>query len=97
METKLIKNNNTYKITITENLEKIIRFLCDKLPYNEYSGTLFYDVEGSFEDNNLNIIAKDFYLQHIGTSTYTEFKNDVTLAEYMVQHGLFGCYTGLMH
>lgn len=94
---QLIKGAKSYKLTVTENLEKQIRFLCDKLPSNEWSGTLFYTVEGSFKENNLHIICKDFFLQDVGVSTYTEFKNDVDLAEYIANHALWDCCMGLMH
>ena len=93
----LLKKQGLYKITIVEELEKKIRFLCEKLPRNEWSGTLFYTVEGSFEENNLHVIGKDFFLQDVGEATYTEFKNDVDLAGYMAAHELWDCYTGLMH
>ena len=93
----LLKKQESYKITVTRELEKKIRFLCDKLPRNEWSGTLFYAVEGSFKDKNLHIIAKDFFLQDVGEAAYTEFKNDVDLAGYMAAHELWDCYTGLMH
>ena len=94
---QLIKSAESYKLTVTLQLEKMIRFLCDKLPRNEWSGTLFYTVEGSFKDKNLHVICKDFFLQDVGASTYTEFKNDVELAAYMADHELWDCYTGLMH
>ena len=84
-------------MTVTRELEKKIRFLCDKLPRNEWSGTLFYTVEGSFANGDLHIIAKDFFLQDVGEAAYTEFKNDVDLAGYMAVHELWDCYTGLMH
>ena len=93
----LIKRQETFDLIVTEELEKKIRFLCDKLPRNEYSGTLFYAIEGSFKDKNLRIIAKDFFLQDIGEATYTEFQNDVDLAEYMAYYELWEYYTGLMH
>lgn len=94
---QLIKKSELYKLTVTQELEKKIRFLCDKLPHNEWSGTLFYTIEGSFEDNNLHVICKDFFLQDVGESTYTEFQNDVDLAGYIAEHELWDCYTGLMH
>lgn len=84
-------------MTVTAALEEKIRFLCGKLPQNEWSGTLFYTVEGSFEEHNLHFIAKDFYLQDVGESTFTQFKNDVTLASYMVDNDLLDCYVGLCH
>ena len=93
----LTKSSKSFKLTVTRNLEKQIRFLCEKLPRNEWSGTLFYTVEGSFKDNNIHVICKDFFLQDVGAATYTEFKNDTELAAYMADHELWDCYTGLMH
>ena len=93
----LLKKQESFKLTVTKELEKKIRFLCDKLPRNEWSGTLFYTVEGSFAEGDLHIIAKDFFLQDVGEAAYTEFKNDVDLAGYMAVHELWDCYTGLMH
>lgn len=94
---QLIKRQESYDIVITDELERKIRFLCDKLPGNEYSGTLFYTIEGSFKDKDLKITAKDFFLQDVGEAAYTEFQNDVELAGYMASHELWDCYTGLMH
>ena len=93
----LTKSSKSFKLTVTRNLEKQIRFLCEKLPRNEWSGTLFYTVEGSFKDNNIHVICKDFFLQDVGAATYTEFKNDTELAAYMADHELWDCYTGLCH
>ena len=93
----LIKKTDSYKLTVSLELEKMIRFLCNKLPRNEWSGTLFYTVEGSFEEKNLHVICKDFFLQDVGGATYTEFKYDVDLAAYTVEHDLIDCYTGIMH
>lgn len=64
---------------------------------NEWSGTLFYRVEGSFEDGSLKIIAEDMYLQDKGVGIYTEFSNDPSLAVYMVENDLIDCYQGLIH
>ena len=94
---QLIKQPTSFKLVVEEHLERIIRHICARYPKNEWSGTLFYTVEGTFEDNNLVIHAKDFYVQDIGGGAYTEFKNDASLAGYMVEHELWGCYTGLMH
>lgn len=93
----MVKKPECFKFIVEESLEKIIRHICARYPNNEFSGTLFYTVEGSFEDGSLVVRGKDFYVQDIGESTYTEFQNDVSLAGYMVEHELWGCYTGLMH
>ena len=97
-EIKLIQTNNkSYTIIVSALLEAKIRLLCEKFPNKEYSGTLFYKVKGTFEDNNLLITAEDFYLQNIGNSTYTEFQNDTSLAKYMADNMLFNCQMGLIH
>lgn len=94
---ELVKRPERFKLVVTENLERIIRHICARFPRNEWSGTLFYTVEGNFEDRSLTIYAKDFYVQDKGEATYTEFQNDVSLAGYMVDHELWECYTGLCH
>ena len=96
-EIKLVPQSGPYKLIVKESLERKIRFLCDRLPHNEYSGTLFYKTTGSFETNDLVIIAEDLYLQVVGSGGYTEFQRDVTLASYIVENELFTHYHGLIH
>lgn len=86
-----------YKLIVTEHLENIIRYFCSRFPNTEYSGVLFYDVEGSFEQNNLCIIAKDFCCLDIGDTVTTEFENNPLLASYMVENDLIMCQQGLLH
>ena len=46
----LVKDNSiSYKLIVTEELERKIRFLCTKSPNNEWSGILIYDIEGSIK------------------------------------------------
>lgn len=97
MEETLKKNTKSYTLIVKKELENIIRFLCNKLPSTEYSGTLFYRTTGSFETDDLKIYAEDFYLQDVGNATYTCFENDATLAKYMVDHNLMMHCQGLMH
>ena len=93
----LIKKEKRFKLIISKELEDMIRFLCNKLPNKEYSGTLFYSIEGGFDDENLVITAKDFYLQDIGSATFTQFNNDASLVTYMVEHNLLSDFQGLLH
>lgn len=93
----LKKQDNTYKLIITPELEEKIRFLCARFPNNEYSGVLFYDYTGRFEDNSLVLIAKDFCLMDYGSATYTEFDKSAEICNYMIEHDLLGCQQGLMH
>lgn len=88
---------NSYKIIIKNSLEDKIRFLCNKFPATEWSGILFWDIQGNFEKNNIVIEAKDFLLMDIGDSTTTAFEVTPKVISYMVDNGLVGSYTGLMH
>lgn len=93
----LKKQDNTYKLIITPELEEKIRFLCARFPNNEYSGVLFYDYTGRFEDNSLVLTAKDFCLMDYGSATYTEFNESAEICNYMIEHDLLECQQGLMH
>lgn len=93
----LKKQDNTYKLIITPELEEKIRFLCARFPNNEYSGVLFYDYTGRFENNSLVLTAKDFCLMDYGSATYTEFNKSAEICNYMIEHNLLGCQQGLMH
>lgn len=93
----LEKDPHNYTLIVTKELETKIRRVCDRWPNNEWSGTLFYTIEGSFKNKDLKIYAKDFYLQDKGTAGFTQFKNDVNLAGYMVDNNLMDCYMGLIH
>lgn len=93
----LKKQDTTYKLIITPELEEKIRFLCARFPNNEYSGVLFYDYTGRFEDNSLVLTAKDFCLMDYGSATYTEFDKSAEICNYMIEHDLLECQQGLMH
>lgn len=93
----LKKQDNTYKLIITPELEEKIRFLCARFPNNEYSGVLFYDYTGRFKDNSLVLTAKDFCLMDYGSATYTEFNKSAEICNYMIEHDLLECQQGLMH
>lgn len=97
---ELIKRSSTFKLIVTEELERKIRYYLDRFPDTEYSGTLFYRVTGSFEEMNLEVTAFDFLLQDIGTSTYTEFNMSADVIAYMVDNPELldeNVYQGLMH
>lgn len=93
----LKKQDNTYELIITPELEEKIRFLCARFPNNEYSGVLFYDYTGRFEDNSLVLTAKDFCLMDYGSATYTEFDSNPEICNYMIEHDLLECQQALLH
>lgn len=94
----LIKRDSTYTLTIPQNVERKIRFLCNKIHDIEWSGILFFDYRGSFETNDLEIICRDIYVMDIGVSTYTEFDMNPDVISYMAQNQeLLDCQSGLVH
>lgn len=89
---------HNYKIVIPENVEYIIRKFCSNVPNNEWSGTLFFTFEGDFNSPEFKIICKDFLLMDLGSGAFTEFVEDGTAMDYMVQHPeLLDCQMGLLH
>lgn len=47
-----------------------------KLPDVEWSGVLFYEVSGEFGEPGFSIVARELYLQDIGSSAYTEYETN---------------------
>ena len=94
----LSKQQDTYKLHIPKSVEEKIRYLCRKFPSLEWSGILFYTHTGSFEENNLEIHCQDIYPMDLGSATFTEFKNDESVAGYIADNiELFDCDMGLIH
>lgn len=94
----LIKGFSTFKMIIPAEVERQIRFLCERVWSTEWSGVLFYNYEGSLEDGSLKIICKDIYPMDIGTSAYTEFSMSPDVIGYMANNTeLLDCKMGLIH
>lgn len=96
-QSHLQNSSISYNIEITKNLEDKIRFTCNKIHEVEWSGILFYTFEGTFENNDLKIIAKDFIPMDIGTSTFTSFDMNADVINYMTENNLLDCKLGLIH
>jgi len=97
-EMSLIKRSNTYKIIIPAKVERIIRFLCERVWSTEWSGILFYTPTGEFEDNSLQINCVDILPMDIGSTTYTEFDMSPDVISYMAENPeLLDCKMGLIH
>lgn len=77
-----------YKIIIPVEVEKKIRLLCTHISQVEWSGVLFYQVEGAFndKDNPLTIKCVDIFQMDKGTGGYTEFNVSPDIVSYMIDH-----------
>ena len=96
----LVQKSGTYnyKLIIPAEVERKIRFACQKVWNTEWSGTLFFTYEGSFENNDLVIRCVDIYIMDIGTQAYTEFDMNPDVIAYMTEHSeLLDCQMGLIH
>lgn len=96
----LVQKSGTYnyKLIIPAEVERKIRFTCQKVWNTEWSGTLFFTHEGSFENNDLVIRCVDIYIMDIGTQAYTEFDMSPDVISYMCENPeLLDCQMGLIH
>lgn len=96
----LVQKSGTYnyKLVIPAEVERKIRFACQKVWSTEWSGTLFFTHEGSFENNDLVIKCVDIYIMDIGTQAYTEFDMNPDVIAYMCDNPeLLDCQMGLIH
>ena len=83
----LVQKSGTYnyRLIIPTEVEKKIRFACQKVWSTEWSGTLFFTHEGSFENNDLVVTCIDIYIMDIGTQAYTEFDMNPDVIAYMCE------------
>ena len=96
----LVQKSGTYnyKLIIPAEVERKIRFACQKVWNTEWSGTLFFTHEGSFKNNDLVIRCVDIYIMDIGTQAYTEFDMNPDVISYMCENPeLLDCQIGLIH
>ena len=94
----LTKGSTTYKLYVPRKVEEKIRYLIRKFPSTEWSGVLFYNHTGKFEDGSLEIHCEDIFPMDLGSGTFTDFKMDESVVGYIAENiDLFGCDTGLVH
>lgn len=96
-----MKNAASFDLIIPEEVEAKIRHLCSKVHDVEWSGTLFYTVEGSLDDGTFKATCVDICVMDIGTSGYTEFKDTEDIIAYRLDHRdtllREGVYEALIH
>ena len=98
MDLKEVKSS-FYKIEIPQFINAKIVHLCNRVHEVEWSGVLFYEIKGTWEDeeNPLTVICKDILVQDIGTLGYTEFNVTADVMSYALENNLLDCYQGLIH
>lgn len=73
------------KVNITSEFLAQCDFLCKKEPNKEWSGILFYNMEGDIDDVSKILITPVYiHLMDIGSSGATEFDWDKTFVELCI-------------
>lgn len=97
---KLVHSDTRYRMVIPSDVERKIRLLCREISNVEWSGVLFYKVEGSFGENDLVITCVDLLQMDEGSCAYTEFTVLPDVSAYIVDHPELmenTVYQGLIH
>ena len=96
-----MKNASSFDLVIPEEVEAKIRHLCNRVHDVEWSGTLFYKVEGSLDDGTFKATCVDLFVMDIGTGAATMFKDNEDIIAYRLAHRdtllVPGIYEGLIH
>jgi len=83
---------------IPQNVYSKILQSCQLVSKTEWSGLLFFKAEGKPWQENFKCTAVDFYVQDIGTHTFTTFTNDESLIDlYSDNPHFMECRMGIIH
>lgn len=91
------KKELPFKLVIPSQVQKKIDLMCLKINTIEWSGSLFYDYEGTWKDNNLVIKVLDFFLQDIGNAGSTTFEQSPDVVRFRIDNDLLTAQMGLIH
>lgn len=85
-------------MVITEEFLNRVRFLCRNISKEEWSGILWYDIEGSIKDpENMTITPREILLMDIGTKVHTEYKFTSEVQKFIMSKNLMLCKYGHIH
>lgn len=98
MNTTHTEIQSSYKLIIEEPLNEKIKYLCKQIPKKEWSGVLFYNTTGTFENNDLIVQCIDLLIMNIGEGTFTSYTENLDIVSYIVDNPeLINCHMGLIH
>ena len=82
-----------------EKIYHQIQYLCQQIPKVEWSGVLFYKVEGSIKDpKTMKIILEEILPMDKGNASYTEYTFDPSVVEHIMDNDyLEDCKIGHIH
>lgn len=75
------------RLVMPERILNQIKYLCRDIAAVEWSGVLFYSIEGTIEDpENMVLTIEDIHPMHKGTASYTEYEFDDSVVEFMMDN-----------
>ena len=75
------------KVVMTEKVLNQVKYLCNKIAAVEWSGILYYSIEGSIKDpKNLVCTLQTILPMHKGTGSYTEYSFDERVVDFMMSN-----------
>lgn len=86
-----------YKMVLSDYAYGKIDYICKSIVNTEWSGVLFYTVEGSFDNGSLVINGVDIHIMNVGDSVYTSYDTSPEIISYMTDNNLLDCQIGLIH
>ena len=73
-------------IILSKNVEDQIKYLCNQINKEEWSGILLYSMEGTIKDpQNLKITLEDIFPMNKGNGTYTEYEFNEVFVGYLME------------
>jgi len=82
-----LDSKQTIKTVVPTDIYNKMKYLCQKISAVEWSGVLFYTVEGSIKDpENMVITMKNILPLDKGTSGYTEYVLDDRLTDFLMDN-----------
>lgn len=83
---KQLAQQKKFKLTITDNCLNQLKYLCSAIPNVEWSGILFYTVEGDIEHENLDMTAEFVYPMSKDSQAATSFEYNEDVMQFMMQN-----------
>ncbi len=84
---EVVELQNLVAVHIPDEVRDKIKFLCKSIAKDEWSGVLFYEVEGDIDDTDtMKITLKDIFLMDKGTKAYTSFDWDEDIVNYQMDN-----------
>lgn len=82
----IVKIENKASLIITKEFNNKVSYLCSKINKEEWSGLLFFNLEGNIGSETIKITPVDIFLMDIGSSAYTEYNVDDDIFNYYEQY-----------